>query len=399
MGRGLWWELWVLLGARLIVNTAFRVVYPMLTLLAAGFEVSLQLASLVVTVQVAATLLSPLGGAVADARGERLAINVGLGLLCVGALFCAVATGFWPFLAGYCVVGLGTALFMPAAQAYASNRSSYAERGRVLGFLELSWALAALVGVTVLTQIVGASGSYAPAFFTIAAAAAAMLALTATQIGRYGQQHTQAEAPQAKSVSTEQARAMPVRVRPWKMPGVAVLLCFVMLQMGAVEMIFVSYASWLSTDFGASTRQLGLVFGLLGIVELAGSGGAALFTDRIGKRRAVLMGFGLTGLTMLALPLASGRWGLFLVLFLLFDLCFEFAIVSSFPLLSGLGRAARGAVLALGVAASGLGRIFGSLAGPRLFEGAGFWANGLVAGSVALLGVGLGVALLREGDE
>lgn len=387
-----WGELWALLGGRLVVNTAFRVVYPLLTLLAVGFGVSLQTASLLVTVQVGATLLSPLGGAVADAHGERAPITLGLALLGIGAVACALAPSFLAFIAGYTVIGLGTALFMPAAQAYASNRSSYAERGRVLGFLELSWALAALVGVTALTQLVELRGTWSPAFLVIAAAAWLTLALLALRT-RGAAAHARAGAPAAAPPSRSGVRAA-LRQR-----GVAALLLFVMLQMGAVEMIFVSYAGWLTTDFGASTQQLGLVFGLLGLAELAGSVGATLLTDRIGKRRAVLAGFALTGLWMLLLPLAAGRWALFIPLFLLFDLCFEFAIVSSFPLLSGLGRAARGAVLALGVAASGLGRIFGSLAGPRLFESAGFWANGLAAGAVALLGVAVGVALLWEGGE
>jgi hypothetical protein len=45
-----------------------------------------------------------------------------------------------------------------------------------------------------------------------------------------------------------------------------------------------------------------------------------------------------------------------------------------------------------------MGRIVGSLVGPRLLEGPGFWANGLVAGAAALAGVTLGALLLREGS-
>ena len=101
------------------------------------------------------------------------------------------------------------------------------------------------------------------------------------------------------------------------------------------------------------------------------------------------------GVGLLLLPV----WALFLLLFLLFDLCFEFGIVSVFPLASGLGAGARGTVLALTVAASGLGRIVGSLVGPRLFEGAGFLANGLLAAGLAATGVALGWALVREGRQ
>src|SRR5690606_18845196 len=70
--RGLGWgALAILLVGRIAFNTAFRVVYPLLAFLATGLEVSLSTASLLVTMQVGTTLLSPLGGVLSDARGER----------------------------------------------------------------------------------------------------------------------------------------------------------------------------------------------------------------------------------------------------------------------------------------------------------------------------------------
>jgi predicted MFS family arabinose efflux permease len=166
----------------------------------------------------------------------------------------------------------------------------------------------------------------------------------------------------------------------------------------AVELVLVCYASWLKRDFAASTEQLGLIYGLLGFVELGGSLGATLLADRVGKRRAVLAGFAAVAGLMALLPLSAGRWALFLPIFLLFDLCFEFAIVSVFPLISGLAKEGRGTVLALGGATVGMGRIVGSLAGPWVFAAVGFWGNGLLAGGVALAGVLLGVLFVREGD-
>lgn len=379
-----WRQLGVLLGARLMINTAFRLIYPLLAFLATGLGVSLQTASLLATVQVAATLLSPLGGALADARGERTAMAAGLGCFCVGASVCALATSFWPFLAGYALIGVAAALFMPAVQSYASHRSDYGQRGRVLGFLELSWALAALVGVASLTQLVAFQGGWGAAFAVLCGGGVLMLLLTLTlDAGRGGATH-------------QRDAGLAVAMRA---PSVAAVLLFVVMQMCAVELVFVTYAAWLEQDFAASTQQLGLVFGLLGLAELGGSVGATLLTDRIGKRRSVLLGFVGMGLFALLLPFSAGQWALFLTLFLLFDLCFEFGIVSVFPLVSGLGAGARGTVLALAVAASGLGRIVGSLVGPRLFEDAGFLANGLLTGSLALVGVALGWALVREGRQ
>src|SRR5262245_7546654 len=146
-------QLILLFVGRLAVSTAFRIVYPLLALLAAGLAVDLRTASLLITVPVAATLLSPLGGRLADLYGELVVMKGGLVLFSLGAGVCALAPSFGPFLFGYGLIGLGVTLYTPAVQAYASARTVYARRGQVLGILELSWALAALVGVTGLAKL------------------------------------------------------------------------------------------------------------------------------------------------------------------------------------------------------------------------------------------------------
>jgi predicted MFS family arabinose efflux permease len=377
-------QLLTLLFGRFALNTAFRIVYPLLPGLAVGLGVSLGTASLLVTVQVTAMLLSPLGGALSDARGERFSMVTGMAIFCVGALICALTTTFGLFLVGYGLIGLATALYMPAVQAYASARSDYSQRGRVLGILELSWAMAALVGVTGLTQLIALRGGWSPAFLGLLVMGLAMLALTLTlpDVGGAAQRRPEDAGPRRS-----------VLRRGDILGALGLIVC----QMLAAELIFVVYAGWLQRDFAASTGQVGLIFGLLGFVELAGSVGATLLTDRIGKRRAVVLGFLVVAALQALLPLSAGSWPLFLTLFLLFDLCFEFAIVSTFPLVSGLTEEGRGTVLALSVAASGLGRVIGSLAGPQVFAAVGFWGNGLLAGGTALAGALLCLWLVREG--
>ncbi|NNJ10474.1 MFS transporter [Chloroflexales bacterium ZM16-3] len=379
-------QLLTLLFGRLAFNTAFRIVYPLLPVLAAGLGVGLGVASLLVTVQVAAALLSPLGGALSDARGERFTMIMGLVGFCMGTLVCALTMRFPLFLAGYALIGMGTALYMPAVQAYASARSDYSQRGRVLGILEMSWALAALVGVTGLTQLIALRGGWGSAFWTLLALGMVMLALT---LGL----------PDTGSVRRQRTVGTPARRGVWRRGDIRAALALIFFQMLAAELIFVVYASWLQRDFGASTEQLGLIFGLLGFVELAGSISATLFTDRIGKRRAVVIGFLCVATLQALLPLSGGSWGLFLTLFLLLDLCFEFSIVSAFPLISGLTEDGRGTVLSLMVAMSGMGRVMGSLAGPQVFTAVGFWGNGLLAGTSALIGALVCLRFVREGDH
>ncbi|NJM08137.1 MFS transporter, partial [Candidatus Gracilibacteria bacterium] len=181
-------------------------------------------------------------------------------------------------------------------------------------------------------------------------------------------------------------------------PNVVAGMAFIFCTLLAIELIMVVYASWLARDFGATTAQLGSIFALLGFVEIGGSLGAALFTDRIGKRRAVIGGYLLTAPVDVGPAVYVRQLVALLPVFLLYDICFEFAVVSTFPLLSELLPQARGRVIAIGVATIGLGRVVGSLLGPALFVGIGFTANGVLAALLTLLGVAICARWVYEGS-
>lgn len=146
-----WPQLLALVWGRWLVSLAFRMVYPLLGFLAAVFAVDLTTASLLITVQVAASLLSPLGGVLSDSIGDRATMIGGGIIFTLGAAICAMSASFVPFLVGYAVIGLAIAVGMPALQSYVSARSRYERRARMLGVLELSWALSALLGVPLIT--------------------------------------------------------------------------------------------------------------------------------------------------------------------------------------------------------------------------------------------------------
>src|SRR5262249_31577935 len=142
-----------------------------------------------------------------------------------------------PFLLGYSVIGLGTTLYYPADQAYASARTAYTRRGRILGILELSWALAALVGVTGLAKLIEARESWAPAFWVLLGVGLLVLltmivVLPAAPHSRRG----------ASNDSDPVGRAL------FLQPGVVAvvaMLGFLACALIASELVFVVYASWL----------------------------------------------------------------------------------------------------------------------------------------------------------
>src|SRR4029079_11284176 len=107
---------------RLALNVAYRIIYPLQPLLAQHLQVDLRPVSAWRTVQVLRSIVSPLGGTLADTRGERATMTGGLSLFCFGAALCAISASFGVFLPGYALIGLAVALYQPAAQAYLSKR-------------------------------------------------------------------------------------------------------------------------------------------------------------------------------------------------------------------------------------------------------------------------------------
>ena len=113
------------------------------------------------------------------------------------------------------------------------------------------------------------------------------------------------------------------------------------------EVIGIIFGAWLEDAFALKVAALGVASAVIGIAELTSEGAVAAFVDRLGKRRAVALGIGGNMLACLLLPVlgfsvAGAMVGLFL-----FYLTFEFALVSSIPLMTELVPDARATLMAV----------------------------------------------------
>ncbi len=377
----------ILFATRLTLNTAIRVVYPLLVWLAAAFAVDLQTVSLIVTIQLGTTFVGPIGGTLADRYGERRVMLLGMGLFCAGAAACLFAPQIGVLMVGHALIGASTGFYHTASHAYLSATTPYAVRGRVLGLMETSWALAALLGVSGLVAVVQYTQAVQLMYALLLGLGGVLLLAIWVGVPALHRPPTTTETPRIGIGAV------------LRQPVVLVLIGFLTSVMIAYEMVFVVYGAWLEQDFGASLVQLGWVFGALGFVELGSSLAVVGLVDRIGKRRALLASFGLAGIAQIALVFTTGNWIAFLPIFLILGLLAEFAIISAIILSSGLMQRARGTAIALGITALGIGRVIGSLLGPALFTTFGFTVNGLVAGMLTLICVAIGWRVVREGDE
>jgi predicted MFS family arabinose efflux permease len=148
----------------------------------------------------------------------------------------------------------------------------------------------------------------------------------------------------------------------------------------ANDNLFVVYGAWLEKHFGLGLVALGLGTSLLGLSELAGEGLTAAISDRIGPKRAVLIGICCSLVCYLLLPwlntsLPAALTGLGLLFF-----AFEFTLVTSLSVSTELLPGHRATMMASFFASAGMGRVVGALLGGFVWQAGGIFATGCVSG-------------------
>ncbi|QGG94679.1 MFS transporter [Actinomarinicola tropica] len=357
-----------LVGGRLAGNTGIRFVYPFLPAIARGLGVSQETAGVAMSIREMSGLVAPFAGGVIDRGRRRLGMLAGLAL---SALFLAVAggaPGIVTFTVAVTAFGAAKIVYDTAMSTWIGHHVPWQRRGTVVGIGEVSWSLALLVGVPLLGLAIDAWG-WRSAFWAVAgvhlvAAIAVLQGVVADDDGGG-------------------ARAPRLRL----LPGAVGIYAAMSLLSFAIALVFVAYGFWLEDDIGWDVATIGLASILLGVGELAGTGGAIWFADRIGKRRTVLIGcVGLVPTMALLGP--SGARGLTAILVLgAVVTAFELAFVAGLPLITEIDPDARGAGVGTALALITVARSIGTFGGSFLYARLGMgWTGVAAAVGVALAG-------------
>jgi predicted MFS family arabinose efflux permease len=367
-----------LTGLRLVLNTAFRLVYPFLPVIARGLGVPLSQAGYLVSARWIAGMATP--GVIATVgKGEarRRVIVTGTAMFIVGALVTAATGVYLGALVGFVLMGLAKPTYDVASQSYISDRVPYATRARSLAVFELAWAGSLLIGAPFAGWLI-ARGDWTTPFWILGGLAVVGLLLVARFIDP--------DRPHATGTTPK------LQLGRTALTLLAVMGLFTM----AAEVMFVVFGAWLEGSFGLSLAALGGAALLVGLAELTGEGATLTLTDRIGKRRSVLIGLVISIGAFALLALAADSLGIGLALLAIALMGFEFTIVSSFPLASEIAPHGRTRYLSLTIVAMGLGRAIGAAAGPSLFSALGLTGPVVMAVAADLVAALLLIAWVRD---
>lgn len=356
---------------RTVLNTGFRMVFPFQPLFMAELGISLRAMTRMLAGRSLIGVLSPLTASIADSRGRKVGMLAGVGLFTLGA---AVMVG-WTTAAGFLIFLLlstfAKAVFDPSLQAYLGDRVPYSRRGFVLALTEMSWSGAFFLGVPLVGFLIKNTSLLTP-FLVLAA-----LGLTAFMVLMV---MVPADGPASGARPGLITNFGTVLASRAALAGLAVTA----LTAAGNQVVNVVFGVWLNESFAFQVAALGGASAVIGAAELLGEGGVSLISDRLSKKKAVLVGVLANSASALALiVLGSTRWGAVLGLFLVY-LTFEFTIVSAIPMMTGVLPEARATLMALNLATISLGRGLGSLAAAPLYA-RGFAVNLIFGAAVNLL--------------
>jgi len=362
---------------RLLLNTGRRFVYPFAPAFSRSLDVPLAAITAILATCQIASLLGLFSGPLADRFGYRAMMRAGLGMLAVGMLLCGLAPGYWWIFLGLLVASLGKIVFDPAIQAFIGSKVPFERRGRVIGAVEMAWAGSTLLGIPALGLLIEHFGLTSS--FWIFTLLGGISWLTISHI-------IPADHP---GQATGQGRVSPfaslpqlIRVRP----AVGMLLFGFWISI-ANDSLFIVYGAWFEQAFLTSIVTLGFGTAAIGAAELLGESMTAIFADRLGLKRAIILGLCLASLAYLLLPflgrsLPLAMVGLFLIFF-----ASEFTIVTSFSLSTELLPGARATMMAGFYASSGVGRMVGVLLGGWLWQVGGITAVAWTSSALTVLGL------------
>ena len=385
------------LAARLMVDASFQIFSPFLPVIAEGLNTSVVTLGRLVSLRSLMGLLSPVFGSVADRSGYRRVLRFALWVGALGLLLIGLSQNLWVTAAGMVLSGVGMGGFIPTLQAYISGRLPYAQRARGIGVLEYSWAITGIVSLFLIGWLIAETSWRAP--FILLAAGMAIMGFV---FGMLPSARTGGE-PSAPPAATKSAPMME-RVTDFFRLQRNARSAYADMLVGSLSFfagmqVMITYGAWLANEYGLGPAQLGVVAVVFGLFDLTASISVSLFTDRLGKRRSVIIGVGGSLIGYLILPLFNTTLILAVLGIALARGAFEFGIVSNFSLLSEQVPAQRGKVMTLSAAIGLSGATIASWTGPALYTSYGVPALAGVSATAAAAALVILLVLVREGSE
>jgi len=342
-------------------------IYPFLNIFARGLGVEFETLSKIVAARNFVGIFGPVFAPMADKRGRKFAMLLGVISFTVGMTGVALHPSLLTFGLALLLALLGKYLFDPAMQAYFGDRISYERRGTALAITEMAWGLAFIAGIPLMGYLIARYGWNAP-FPLLTGLGVGMFVVILWMVP-----HASHASQQPVTDSRKNFRAVLTNL-----PALAGISIAVWASAGN-ELVNLIFGVWLEDSFGLKIAALAGASAIIGLSEISGEGLVALTTDRLGKPRALMLGLSGNALAALLLPIVGRTEIGALVGLFLFYITFEYIMVSHIPMMTELVPEARATLLSFNLTGHSLGRLIGALLATFVYQRFGFLPVTLLA--------------------
>ncbi len=327
----------------------------------------------------AAALASLVTGIISDHYGRKPFLVAGAVVFGCASWMSAHAGSFLDLTVARGFTGLGAGAISTCSIAFAGDYFDYAIRGRALSWISTAYFAAPILGVPLAAQVADRLGwRNTFYFFAVLAVFVALFSL------RLPRDRREATPTLEKWRATSRACRSFFRRRDTR---AGLVIAF--LVSGGLYGFLYYIGQWLNSSFGVTTRTIGWVFMLGGLVALIGAPVAGILSDRWGKRPVSIAGNLLLAFSVALVPFFPWGAGLLIV----FALTSLGAASRQGPLAALMTElvptAERGSFIALRNVFSQMGIGLVVLAGGAIYERHGYFAVttlcAVMTGLVAIL--------------
>ena len=346
------------------------------------------LGTLVSAYSIMVGIFAILAGPVSDKIGRRQILLLGTGVMTGALLMHHFVIGYYSFLAVRVGAGCAGGILSGAAVSYIGDYFPYNRRGWAIGWVMSGMAFGQIAGIPIGILLAGAYGFKVP-FYLFAAAMAATFVLIWFRVPQPDVQRAAGRLTVVSAVRNYRTMLAQSEI------AAAAVAYFTMFLGVSFFVVYLPY--WLEQSLGASSTEIASLFLVGGIANVLTGPQAGKLSDRIGRKRIIILSsVGLSLVMLLTTVLVREFWAAYLLFFVLMVLVAMRLSPFSALLTALVSDERRGSLMSMAIALGQVGFAVGAAAAGPLYSGFGYGSNTVVAAAAVLIMAGILAYLVPE---
>ncbi len=378
--------LWLLVFA---ASSQIMIITPILPRI--GEELAIgeaALGTLVSAYSIMVGIFAIVAGPVSDKIGRRRILLLGTAIMTGALLLHHFDVGYYSFLAVRVGAGCAGGILSGSAVSYIGDYFPYNRRGWATGWVMSGMAFGQIAGIPIGIVLAGAYGFKTP-FYLFAAAMAATFVLIWFRVPQPDVQLATGRLTVASAVRNYRAMLAQSEIAA---AAVAYLTMFL-----GVSFFVVYLPYWLEQSLGASPNAIATLFVVGGIANVLTGPQAGKLSDRIGRKRIIILSsIGLSLVMLLTTVLVREFWAAYFLYFTIMVLVAMRLSPFSALLTALVGDERRGSLMSMTIALGQVGFAVGAAAAGPLYSSFGYRSNTVVAAAAVLIMAGIVAYLVPE---